>query len=156
MITVAEEVERALQIATNRHQSDNPQSLMSTNMNRHPVNQQNFTSAKPNYKLVNHQSLERANLNHKLVCPANETTDSITLSSDEEEGVQDVNMGVGGGVKVKKKAKVHQKSTLRKVLNGTCDINGSSGGKFLKSKARKEKKSMQGSLFDLGNANLKA
>ena len=71
MITVAEEVERALKLAT-EHQ---------------------------NLKSENHQ-------NKKLTFPVNETTDCITLSSDEDDEVQDVNMGALGGNNVKEKAKV--------------------------------------------------
>ena len=97
MITVAEEVERAVQLATNCQQS-----LMNVDLNQSVVDQQNLTSSKPNHKPVNHRRWASDNLN-QLQVPVNETTDCVILSSDEEERVHDVNMG---RVAVKRKEKV--------------------------------------------------
>ena len=99
MITVAEEVERAAQLASNFQQS-----LMNSNLNQNMVDPENLISSKLNHKPAKHQSLISSNLNQlREACPVDETTDCITLSSDEEveEGVHNVNMG---GVEVKNKA----------------------------------------------------
>jgi len=106
MITVAEEVERAVKLAT-KHQ---------------------------NLKTNKHQNL-------KLTFPVNETVDFIALSSDEDEGVQDVNMGAMEVDIVKEKSKVvlpnEKKRTHEKSLNGKPGTDGTFE-KIVKLKVRKE------------------
>jgi len=133
MITVAEEVERAVQLATNCQQS-----LISADLNQSVVDQQNLASSRPSHKPVNHRSWVSGDLNQLLVA-VNET-DCIILSSDEEERVHDGNME---GLTVKRKAKVlpDKKITLKKGSGGKRIKDSSSEEKFLKSKVRKEKKS---------------
>ena len=153
MITVAEEVERAVQRASNFQQSltsSNHQSLMSSNLNQNMAGKENLTSSKLKHKPAKQQSVISPNLNQlRVACPVEETTDCITLSSDEEveEGVHDVNMG---GVEVKKKANMLSDKKIKKGPGGKRSRDSSSEEKFLKSKVRKEKKSNKD-----GNENLK-
>ena len=108
MITVVEEVERALQLVTKHQNLKNHQNHKLTL----PVNE-NFTK---------HQNLKSDNnQKQKLTSPVNETTRCITLSSDEDEGVQDVNMGAEGG-EVKRKVKVlpDKNSAHQNGFTGKC------------------------------------
>ena len=76
--------------------------------------------------------------------PVDETADCITLSSDEDEGVKDVNRTmVGGGVKLEVNALQDEKTTPKK-----RGRDSSSDETLEKSKVRKDKKSKAVRLFD--------
>ena len=76
--------------------------------------------------------------------PVDETADCITLSSDEDEGVKDVNMATTG-VEVKLEVNVLQDKKTTPKKRGR---DSSSEKTLEKSKVRKEKKSKAARLFD--------
>ena len=82
--------------------------------------------------------------------PVNETADCITLSSDEDEGVKDVNKATGRGEKVKEEVNVlpDKKITPNKASSGKRDRDSSSEETLEKSKVGKKKKSKAVRLFD--------